>query len=124
MEALDSHMPLGASLVTGVTIPLLEEFIRRPTTQEARAWGSFPHDEDQLGKTEREVAPPFGLIDFWTMALGRVGHRPKRPLDARWLEGRLAASSGWIRTVYRIGRWTNGWLRMAESIVGRRRSGF
>jgi FMN phosphatase YigB (HAD superfamily) len=107
-----------ADLVTGVAAPLLEEFIRRPTPEEARAWGSFPHDEDQLGEREVPMAPSFRLRDLWTLTVSRV-RASNRSLDRRWFEGRLMRSPLWIRGSYRIGSRISRQLRRMKS---RRRS--
>jgi hypothetical protein len=66
---------------------LMITFWRRPTTQEATAWGKYPYDSDPTGTAARPLARPLN---------------PDKPIrgDRAWLNGTLALSTPETRNHY------------------------
>jgi FMN phosphatase YigB (HAD superfamily) len=102
--AFSQHWALGAGLpdpgnpMTNVLTALFNAFIEAPTPDEARAWGRWQYEDDQLGRYALSLAAPLSWRDVLRV-VARGYLVPQH--NSHWQEGAIAAMPRLRRRAYR-----------------------
>ena len=102
------HLADPEADVRHVVFQLLSAFWERPKLDEARAWGSFPYEDDQSGLRRETLAAPFTSSTLPLVSRLRPGPSYWSPL---WYHGSLVLSNPMFRQ-----------LAKARRFIGIRRS--
>jgi len=93
IKAFADHLTLDSNLVDvdadvrPAIADVLRAFWLAPTTSEAVAWGAYPYEDDQLGKSTTKLAQRYMASDaFGALYRGRVPRHHR----AEWIHGSLA----------------------------------
>jgi hypothetical protein len=88
---------------------VLREFWLSPTPEEARAWSSFPFEQDQAGGEWKSLTHPLGMQDVW--GIFRRGKPPQERVF--WEAGAWATTPSMTRKLLRaaklMGTYLRGW---------------
>jgi hypothetical protein len=93
IKAFADNLTLDSNLVDvdadarPAIVDVLRAFWLAPTTSEAVAWGAYPYEDDQLGKSTTKLAQGYVASDaFVALCRGRVPRHHR----AGWMHGSLA----------------------------------
>ena len=95
--ALPEHWPEHAAAMGPAALRLVRELTTAPTIEEARAFASFPFDDDQSGEGHAPLARPFTLARL----INRILRGPV-PERASWPAGAIAISPPPIRAALQL----------------------
>lgn len=90
-----SMQEIETELLRDACIGLLHEFWEHPRICEALKWGAFPYEQDQAGKTVRQLANPYNLSQLKS----RFGNSYS---GIDWKAGSIALSPSPIRQILKI----------------------
>jgi len=86
---------INREVLKDVCVELLKEFWERPNQCEAVKWGAFPYEQDQAGKTVRQLANPYNVSQLRSRLVNSYW-------GIDWKAGSVALSPSPIRQILQV----------------------